>query len=329
MKIFLIVLCSLLAIAALTVAAFLVSPRPSAFLVHQLFRGGVAVPPNDYETYESKVDIHKNLSYSSTYKENKLDVITPKDKSEKWPTIIWIHGGAFVGGDKQDVLEYAVLLASHGYNIISANYELAPSAQYPAPIHQMSDVYRFAIDQSEKFGFDLERIYFAGDSAGAQIASQYALVQTNETYAKQLGIKQTVPADNIKGLLLYCGPYDLSKLALLSDNKLVAFLLDKVGWAYTGERNWVTSEVTKFASTIDFVDENYPPSFITDGNEMTFTDHGVALAEALSEKGVLVQTRFYPREQAILPHEYQFIFDYEEAYETLQATVEFLSKTSK
>ena len=43
------------------------------------------------------------------------------------PTIFWIHGGAFVAGDKNDVRKYATYIASHGYNVVNINYPLAPA----------------------------------------------------------------------------------------------------------------------------------------------------------------------------------------------------------
>ena len=50
------------------------------------------------------------------------------------PCIVWVHGGAYAGGDKEDVTAYAKHLASFGYIVISMNYSLAPKAQYPTPL---------------------------------------------------------------------------------------------------------------------------------------------------------------------------------------------------
>jgi acetyl esterase/lipase len=314
---------SLFSVIIIIVLAFILSPRPAAYLVQQLFKQGVAVAPPNYADYEEAVTVINDLHYPSQFKENTLDLISPKD-SEQHPVIIWIHGGAFVGGDKKDITEYAVMLAANGYHVVNANYELAPSAKYPTPLKQLDEIYQYVQTQATTYNFNMDEVYFAGDSAGAQIVSQYGLIQSNPSYAAQLGFEQTVPLETIKGLLLYCGPFDIAKLSHLSDNKLVAFLLGRVGWAYIGEKDWVHSETAKFASTMDYVTADYPRTFITDGNDMTFTEHGQELATALEHLNVEVQTKFYTREQQVLPHEYQFIFDYEEAYETFDATIDFL-----
>ena len=189
----------------------------------------------------------------------------------------------------------------------------------------MSEVVYFVEEQAEAYQFDLERLYFAGDSAGAQIAAQYVAIQTNANYADQIGMKQMVNAKQIRGVLLYCGPYNIQYLTHMSDHKVIAFLLNKVGWAYIGERNWVESETARLASPIDYVTESFPPAFITDGREMSFHEHGEQLVERLQHLRVEVEYRFY---DAPLPHEYQFMMHTPEAEETLFTTIHFLNKTS-
>ncbi|WP_459583949.1 hypothetical protein [Clostridium sporogenes] len=43
-------------------------------------------------------------------------------EENKYPTIIRVHGGAFVGGDKEQVDIFATTLASNGYVVLSMNY---------------------------------------------------------------------------------------------------------------------------------------------------------------------------------------------------------------
>lgn len=322
-----IIILVLLVIIVLITLFIVFTPYPSSFLVKKLFEGGVAVKPSNYEAIQRQTLQHENLVYESSFSENRLDVISPKDRNEPLPVILWVHGGAFVAGDKSDITEYAVQLAANGYHVVNMNYALAPSKRYPSPLLQMNDAYAWILKNDKTYNFDTSTILFAGDSAGAQIVSQYALVQTNADYAKQLDIAPVVHRDNIAGLLLYCGPFDIKQLSHLSDNKLVAFLLNRVGWGYIGERNWQSSETTRLASTVDFVTSDYPPSFITDGNVMTFEAHGKALVTKLQQLDVPVVDKFYT--SAELPHEYQFMMNTKEAAETFEATLQFLKQVTK
>lgn len=328
-KIVVIVFGAVLALCLLLVILFIASPKPTAILVKQLFEGGVAVKPQNYDEIEKQIHMENDLSYDSAYKEGNLDIIAPKEFSGKLPVIFWVHGGAFLGGDKSDITEYAVQIASKGFIVVNINYELAPSATYPTPLYQINEAYRFIEKNAEKYGMDMNRLYFAGDSAGAQIASQFVNIQVEKEYASLTGIEGIVPPEGIAGVLLFCGPYDVSKFGGLSDSFLINFIFDRVGWAYIGERDWGTSDKVEQASIINHVSDQFPPAFITDGNEGSFEEQGVALADKLSSNGVETVQVFYSKEEAELGHEYQFMMNTPQAENTFEELIEFLNDTSK
>lgn len=328
-KIVVIVLGAILALCLLLVVVFIASPKPTAILVQQLFEGGVAVKPHNYDEIEKLVHMEKDLSYDSAHQEGNLDIIAPKEFSGKLPVIFWVHGGAFLGGDKSDITEYAVQVASKGFIVVNMNYELAPSAIYPTPLYQVEEAYQFIEKNAEAYGIDMDRLYFAGDSAGAQIISQFVNVQVEEEYSSLIGIEGSVSPDQIAGVLLFCGPYDVSKFGDLSDSFLINFLFDRVGWAYIGERDWGSSDQVKQASVIDHVSAHFPPTFITDGNTGSFEEQGLELADKLNKNDVEIVDVFYSQEEAELGHEYQFIMDTPQAENTFNQLIEFLADTSK
>lgn len=305
------------------------SPRPAAWLVKQLFEGGMAVPPDNFEELLAQTRTIEDIDYGSNFPNGKLDIIFPKEKAEDAPVIFWVHGGAFVGGDKSDVTEYAVQLAANGYVVVNMNYALAPGYQYPTPLYQVSEAYEFIQKNAEKYGLSLENVYFAGDSAGAQIAAQYVNIQTDAFYAEQVGIEQTVDATTIKGALLFCGPFNLQRLSQVESGKIVQIIMDRVGWAYIGSRNWRELPETQLASVADHVTENFPASFITDGNTGSFEAHGVELAEILESKGVPVESVFFDKEVwGELVHNYQFLMNTEASQYSFEKLLDFLNKTT-
>lgn len=324
-----IVLGAILALCLLLVVVFIASPKPTAILVQQLFEGGVAVKPHNYDEIEKLVHVENDLSYDSAHQEGNLDIVAPKEFSGKLPVIFWVHGGAFFGGDKSDITEYAVQVASKGFIVVNMNYELAPSAIYPTPLYQVEEAYQFIEKNAQAYGIDMDRLYFAGDSAGAQIISQFVNVQVEEAYANLIGIEGSVSPDKIAGVLLFCGPYDVSKFGDLSDSFLINFLFDRVGWAYIGERDWGDSDQVKQASVIDHVSAHFPPTFITDGNTGSFEEQGLELADKLNKNDVEIVDVFYSQEEAELGHEYQFIMDTPQAENTFNQLIEFLADTSK
>lgn len=319
----------LTALILLFIALFYISPKPTAMMVYKLFDGGVAVKPENYEEIEKLVSVEKDISYDSQYKNGHLDIILPKNAEEKLPVIFWVHGGAFLGGDKSDITEYAVQIAAKGHVIVNINYDLAPSSKYPTPIYQLMEAYKFVEKRADQYPIDLNRIYFAGDSAGAQIVSQFVNIQVDQNYAQLVKIDRILTPDKIKGTLLFCGPYDVSRLSGSSDSAIINFIFKRVGWAYIGEWNWEKSPMVKEASVLDHISPNFPPSFITDGNTGSFEDQGKDLVKKLKSYGVQVSEAFYSKEEGKLGHEYQFIMNTPQAENTLAKALEFLNETKK
>lgn len=138
-------------------------------------------------------------------------------------------------------------------------------------------------------------------------------------------LEAIVPHDTIEGVLLFYGPYDVTRFGEISDNALISFLFRRIGWAYIGDRNWLDSDSAKEVSIIEYVSRDFPSTFITDGNTGSFEDQGMELARVLKESGVPVTDVFYSTEEATLGHEYQFIMNAPQAENTFQQMIHFLN----
>lgn len=322
LKWFFIILVSLI---LLVVIAFNVSPRPAIFLINQQPMSD-PVKPKHYQEYAEKVQTKKDLSYPSRYHDHEFDLFTPKNKQSK-ATILWVHGGGFIGGDKSGVAYWATMMASQGYTVVSMNYETAPAAHYPVPVLQMSELYHYLAKQQAKYpAINLKRLVIGGDSAGAQIASQYVAVQTNPDLAKSMKLKQQIAPDHIKATLLYCGPYDMKDLLKVKD-RFARFFIKNVGWAYIGKKNFEHSSEVQEASTVNHLTKAFPPTFLTDGNTGSFEKHAKEMAEVLKEKEVPVSTLFFPKSEGTVNHEYQFELNTKRAEVCYQKTLAFLDQT--
>ncbi|MCD4643190.1 acetyl esterase [Bacillus mycoides] len=304
------------------------SPVPKAFLIKKAFEGGTFVPSADYDHALNETKIVKDINYNSKFPDGKLDIIYPKNRAEKTPIIFWVHGGGFVGGDKSDITGYAVNLAARGYIVVNINYALAPKREYPTPVLQLGEAYEYIKENAKKYDLNLNRVYFAGDSAGAQISGQFVNIQTSEEYAKLAKIDAIVDPSTIKGALLFCGPYNMPELAKIESTKEIQDFMRTTGWAYLGKKNWEGSSEVKIASIINHVTKKYPPAFITDGNTGSFEDQGKALASALQSKGVSVDSLFFDKNvSGELAHEFQFKMNTQAGLETFNKVLEFLSKS--
>ncbi len=304
-----------------------VSPIPFASYVRRQFAEGVGVKlvtPAIYHELSQKVRAGQEIEYTSRFRSNQLDLFSPRDATGPLPTIIWIHGGGFVGGDKAGIRTWATMVAAKGYTIVSINYERAWENHYPGPLIQLGEVYSFL--RRERFPtVDLHHLITSGDSAGAQIASQFTALQVNPELASSMKVPAVIPKGDLIGSILYCGPYDLRSL-YDSPSWFGRFLVRQLGWAYFGIRHWRDTPQAAQASVIAWVTADFPATFMSDGNDGSFEAHARKLEAKLKQRAVSVDSLYYPAEHKKIGHEYQFDFSIPESMECYNRTVAFLER---
>lgn len=312
-----------------TVFIILFTPYPASELVYQQFKtGSPAQAPSDYQQLKKEVMIHSDLTYHSLLPSNKYDLVRPKG-SEKLPVIIWIHGGAYVGGQKADTEIYTTMLANQGFAVANMEYSLAPTNRYPSPLIQVSDLYHELVKQADNYHLDMSQIIMAGDSAGGQIAAQYTNIQLDKDYSKTVNLPQDIPSRDLKGTILLCTPFSLEELTQKSDSFILNYFIKIIGWAYTGTSKWGESELIREADLLQVVTKPFPKTFIADGNKFSFAEQGKAFAKQLKKQGSEVTTVFFDEKESELMHEYQFDLTLKESIETFEQLGLFLEEVKK
>jgi len=105
-----------------------------------------------------------------------IDLYQPQDIAALGarPAIVWIHGGGWISGSKEHAQGYFKRLADQGYNVVSVQYQFAPDVIYPAQLQQINQALAFITAHAGQYQIDAGKLYLAGDSAGANMASHYA-----------------------------------------------------------------------------------------------------------------------------------------------------------
>ena len=99
---------------------------------------------------------------------------------ENLPCIVYIHGGAFIGGSL-DVSENPCKLIAEGINgiVISVDYSLAPEKPYPVGLNDCRKVVEYIEENNFLYGIDKSKIGIVGESAGANLATIVANENSN------------------------------------------------------------------------------------------------------------------------------------------------------
>lgn len=302
-----------------------VSPWPNALLIRDGFdKSGRATATALEKHVPSGITTIENKQYRTSDKDAYLDVFYPSTTTEQLPTVVWVHGGAWVSGDKDEVDNYLKIIASKGYTVVGVNYSIAPEHQYPLPIIQVNDALGYLQLNASELHVNPNRIALAGDSAGSQIAAQVANLITSPAYAKDMNIYPELAAEKLKATILNCGAYDLS---LPDYNGDWGKFLHTVLWAYAGTSDFIHDPALRHASVVNYVTKEFPSSFITAGNADPLEEQSTEFAKKLHSLGVATSTLFYPdNHEPKLQHEYQFNLDNQDGAKALEQMTAFLEK---
>jgi acetyl esterase len=308
-------------VIAVVVAAFLLSPWPSVWLIRQVFDSGAAKASEKLEKHVPRGVSLTTLRYDPADEDAYLDIIRPTRMRPGAPTVVWIHGGGFVSGRRGDLTNYLKVLAGKGFTIVNVDYTIAPEANYPEPIRQVHAALGYLTREGSKLGLDASRLVLAGDSAGAQIAAQVAATTVNTAYARRSGVTPAIRPQQLAGALLFCGVYDVSSMG--KGGGILGWFVGSTTWAYSGNRDGSGLETMSVAPNVT---SGFPPAFISAGNADPLGPQSVAMAMALQAKGVKVESLFFPAgHQPPLGHEYQFDLDTVDGRRALDEAVAWLN----
>jgi acetyl esterase/lipase len=118
-----------------------------------------------------------------------LDYYSPARTScDPLPIVIWVHGGAWAIGDKDNSMTDKVALVNgEGWLLVSVNYRLSPDTpsddpnrvMYPDHPTDVATALAWVRSHGSEIGGDVGRIAILGHSAGAHLV---ALVATDESF---------------------------------------------------------------------------------------------------------------------------------------------------
>lgn len=102
----------------------------------------------------------------------KMDILHSKILPEMpMPGLVWIHGGAWLEGNKEQGIELLLPFARQGYLCVSIEYRLSHEAIFPAQIEDCKCAVRFLRAHAQELHLNCDRIGVWGQSAGGHLAA--------------------------------------------------------------------------------------------------------------------------------------------------------------
>jgi arylformamidase len=120
------------------------------------------------------------------------------------PVLVFFHGGYWQEHSKDDVLFLASKCVPRGIAYASVNYTLAPQAKVSTIVEQCRRAVTSIHRQASELGFNPHRLFVAGSSAGAHLASMLLVDGWRHD--------RRSPENVVCGAILLSGVYDLQPL---------------------------------------------------------------------------------------------------------------------
>jgi triacylglycerol lipase len=123
------------------------------------------------------LQVQRDMAYGADPR-HLLDIFTPLTAAPARPALVFVHGGAFVRGDRRIGTgpfndNVAVWAARQGCVGINITYRLAPVHGWPAAQLDIRDALNWLHTKAAALGIDARRVVLMGHSAGAAHVAQY------------------------------------------------------------------------------------------------------------------------------------------------------------
>lgn len=227
------------------------------------------------------LDIVRNVRYGEVGSAVLLlDIYRLKTPPQQpMPVVVWIHGGAWQFGNKEQPL--AAYLAYYGYCVLSIEYRLAPLNQFPAAVEDAKCAVRWVRANAAKMHVDPERIGVWGQSAGGHLAAMVGL--TPGQFEGRGGHAE--PSSRVQAVCAFCPPTYWTE-SVDRDPVMRDILVKFLGTTHAGN-----PELYREASPVTHVTKDAPPFLLVHGDRDVVVpiDQSGKLHDALKEAGVEVK----------------------------------------
>jgi acetyl esterase/lipase len=276
-------------------------------------------PTADWATkVQNQYQIAANVTYlAATGYESKLDVYRRRDVTTPQPTLVFYHGGGWIGGTKEQSFMSIMPWLEMGWNVVNVEYRMARVAPAPAGVEDALCALRFVVAQAKNYNVDVNKIVVTGESAGGHLALLAGMTPATAGLTNACagggfsGVDVTIP--KVAAIINWYGITDVHEM--LSGPNARSYAVQWIGGGADREA------VAKAVSPLTYVRSGLPPilSIQGDADPIVPYSQNTRLRDALTKAGT-------PNELFTVPGGGHGNFGPEDRIKIYQKIREFLSK---
>jgi len=192
------------------------------------------------------VEAKTNLTYytgegADKYR-HRLDLYLPKGRRDV-PVLMFVHGGGFTVGIKDQYAFVGEVLASQGIATAVISYRLTPKTSYPGHAQDVARAFAWVRSHAAEYGGREDRVFIAGHSAGATLVG---MIGADPAYLREVGES----LEHVAGVIPISGSFTQTARSAMFQGTVP-----------------VDPEAVRNASAINHVAGKHPPFLILFGDK--------------------------------------------------------------
>jgi acetyl esterase/lipase len=207
----------------------------------------------------------------------KLDLWRNVKAAGPVPTLIYIHGGGWIFGDRTGALTQLLPYFERGWNIVNVEYRMAPVSLAPAAVEDCRCALKWVIRNAKQYDLDTTRIVLTGHSAGGHLSLTTGMLTADA------GLDVECPGEEVLKVAAIVNWFGISDVNDVFQGP------NKKNYAEQWLGNLPNrSEIAKRTSPLTYVSKENPPviSIHGDADDVVPYEHSVRLHESLTSAGV-------------------------------------------
>jgi acetyl esterase/lipase len=226
----------------------------------------------------NQYQVSPNVTYLTANNwDAKLDLWVRRNGGAPNPTLIYIHGGGWVGGTKEASVPQFLPFLEAGWNVVNVEYRLARVSLAPAAVEDCLCALRWVIHNAKNHNIDASRLVVTGHSAGGHLALTTGMIPASA------GLDRECPGPEelkVAAIVNWYGITDVEDLLEGPNMKTYA-----VAWLGSMLNR---KEIARRVSPLEYVRPGLPPILTVHGDADPIVpySHAVRLQAALEKAGV-------------------------------------------
>ena len=155
-------------------------------------------------------DLISDIPYIDDGEANHTLDIYGSGKEAPTKTVVEVHGGGFIGGNKTTNTDHSIVFADAGYVVVTPDYSKVPrGVSFPDVIRELFTVYSWVGEHAEEYHIDTNNIFLSGDSAGGYYVLISMAIMRDPALQEYFGV--TLPDYAFSGYVTTCPDADIMR----------------------------------------------------------------------------------------------------------------------